>query len=61
MCGCVGAIERGMLSCTGAERAEQAEARLRETESLLEQQQRAEHLAEQLRALGVAPDRLEET
>lgn len=40
---------------TGVERAEQAEA------LLAQEQRRAERLAERLRALGVAPDRLEET
>lgn len=52
----------GNVILTGAERAEQAESRLQGTESLLEQERkRSERLAEQLRALGVEPDRLEET
>lgn len=54
--------KEGNVIPTGAERAEQAESRLQGTESLLEQErERSERLAEQLRALGVDPDRLEET
>lgn len=44
---------------TGAERAELAESRLQETESLLEQEQRrVQQLAERLRAMDVEPDQL---
>lgn len=47
----------GNVIPTGAERAELAESRLRDTESLLEHEhRRAEQLVERLRALGVDPD-----
>jgi hypothetical protein len=49
----------GNLLPTGTERAERAESQLQETQALLEQERRrAELLAEQLRALGVDPERL---